>query len=674
MVKYKLNFNIDTDEAETEIPELLGIQEITTAEQILDLLGPVIVLNNFQEEAFVYLIKKVVDIAALCWNNRTPEGTKLQHTMIPYKVLQSDESTRCAPLNKFMMNLVFLDPLMPYLSKGIDIDDYIITDDYLTEKRRGAIHDNTAKTLMEFGVSFHDVRVMSAQVSLHLKELLLIFSMADMTILTAENLFLDHYRNSQIVRDINNVEYGTDMQTRDIVDENARLYKILEAEMTRLGNPFFTLNKYTPIIKPKQMEECYINFSQIPDGKEIVPVIMNGNGFKAGYSTVPVLYAGAIAARVPDIMNSEYMGSTGYFGRNLWILTYGTISNRVWDCGSVNKIPVVIDEIELEMKYGRYYSETKHGISLKVLNRTDKHLIGKTLWFRSPCTCNLNEDVCHVCYGNVALKVGTLKGGFLYTTQKMTAEVGQKVLSAKHLLKADAEKVEFQGDYEDYFMMDSSTLMVTDEKKFTIKIREDDLEHSSESLTFYIGTDRKPITISNYSNLYIPDEIMDAMKDESIDDVIYKTITSHRVIDITGGVICNITPINIMMTEKYFNIMNLFEYNISKYSDISTVVRTLTELLYKTIALLGVHGELILAHLIRDVNNKLLRPDWKEPDPPYMLMNLKTALKNAESVTTALSFQETRHHLLSKIFDERNAVKRVGPASFSDFLFGCELI
>lgn len=671
---FKLNYNIATDEAETEIEELKGIQEITESEDIIELIGAPLTLNRYQDAAYEYLIKKVVDIAALCWNNKTPQGVKLQHTYIPFKVLESDEEVRTMPLNKFMMNLVFLEPLIPFLDKGINIDDYCINDEFLSEKRRGVIHNNTAKTLMEFGYSFSEVRSISAQVSLHLKELLLIFSHADMQVFTAGNLFLDHYRESEVIRNINNVEYSSDMQTKDIVEENARLYKILEAEMIERGNPFFVLNKYTSIVKAKQMEECYINFSQIPDGKDIVPVIMNGNGFKAGYSTIPVLYAGAIAARVPDIMNDMYMGSTGYFGRNLWILTYGTISNRIWDCGSKHKIPTVIDEMELEMKHGRFYSETKNGIALKILDKKDTHLIGKTLWFRSPCTCNLNEDVCHVCYGTVALKVGNLKGGFLYTTQKMTADVGQKVLSAKHLLKADAKKVEFEGDYEDYFVLDNSTLMVTDEKKFTIRIKEDDLEFMAESLTIYVGNDKKKIVISNYSSIFIPDEIMDAMKDEVIDDVNYKTITSHKVIDINNGIICNITPINIMMTEKYFNIMRLFENNISKFDDIPSVVRALTELLYKTIALLGVHGEIILSHLIRDADNRLLRPDWKSDDPTYVMLNLKTALKNAESVTTALSFQETRHHLLSTLFDKRNAIQRVGPSSFSDYLFGCETL
>lgn len=671
---FKLNFNTATDVAETEIPELEGIQEITDPNDILELLGDTIVLNKYKNASFEYLVKKVVDIAALCWNNRTPGGQKLQHTMIPYKIDENDEVTRTAPLNKFMMDLVFLEPLMDYIDK-VNIDDYIITDDFLSAKRRGEIHNNTAKTLMEFGHSFNEVKNISAQVSLHLKELLLIFANADAKIFTADNLFLDHYKDSEIIREINNVEYGPEMQTKDIVEENARLYKILEAEMIKRGNPFFVFNKYTKIVKPKQMEECYINFSQIPDGKDIVPVIMNGNGFKAGYSTVPILYAGAIAARVPDIMNHEYMGMTGYFGRNLWILTYGTISNKVWDCGSKHKLPCVIDEMELKMKHGRYYSETKDDPRLKVLKETDKHLIGKTLWFRSPCTCNLNEDVCHVCYGTVALRVGDLKGGFLYTTQKMTAEVGQKVLSAKHLLKADAEKVEFTGDYSTYFNVDSSMLMVTDDKRFIIRIKEDDFDNMGESLTFYVGPDKKPITISNYSSIFIPDEVMNAMKDEVIDDVNYKTIISHKVIDLNNGVMCHITPINIMMTEKYFNIMRLFENNISKFDNIESVIRTLTEMLYGTISLLSVHGEVILSHLIRDANNRLLRPNWCQDEmPEYVMLNLKTALKNIESVTTAMSFQEIKHHLLARIFDERNKIKRTGPSGFTDYTFGFETL
>ena len=104
---FKLNFNKATDVAETEIAELKGIQEITTSEQIFDLLGDIIILNRYKGTGFEYLAKKVVDIAALCWNNKTVDGQKLQHTQIPYKITIDDEVTRMTPINKFMIDLMF---------------------------------------------------------------------------------------------------------------------------------------------------------------------------------------------------------------------------------------------------------------------------------------------------------------------------------------------------------------------------------------------------------------------------------------------------------------------------------------------------------------------------------------------------------------------------------------
>ena len=566
-----------------------------------------------------------------------------------------------------MMSLVFLKPVIDYLD-NINIDDFILTD-YMSKKTRIKIQDKIVETLTSYGKTISDIKAIMSRMSLDLKELLLVFSQADMQIFTAENLFLDHYRDSEVIRDINNTEYSSDMQTNDIVEANAAKYKILEAEMLKRNNPFFIDNKFTNLIKPKQMEELYINFSQIPDGKNIVPVIMNGNGFRAGYHEMPVMYAGAIAARVPDIMNEEYMGSAGYFARNLWILTYGTLSKTVWDCGSVNKIPVVIDEMELDMKDGRYYSDTEDGIVLKILHKEDKHLIGKTLWFRSPCTCNLNEDCCHVCYGSKALKVGELEGGFIYTTELVTKDVSQKILSAKHILKANAEKIEFSEGYDKWFSIENSTLVPNDDKKFDIYLKEDYMDNISDHLTIYIGKELTPITISKYASIHIPDDVTDKFKETTIDDETYYKISSHKVIE-SGGMLCDIIPINIMMTAKYMNIMRLFENDITKFTKIEDAVRALTELTYGLLPILSTHGEIIIGHLIRSTENKLLRPNWLEKNPSYQFMGLKTALANHESATVALAFERTRHHLLHQIFDDRNKINRVGPRSFEDFLFG----
>ena len=78
-----------------------------------------------------------------------------------------------------------------------------------------------------------------------------------MKVFTAENLFLNYYRDSEVIRDINNTEYTNDFQTSEIVEENKRRYKILEKEMIERGNPFFQCNKYTSIINFSEI--CFFN-------------------------------------------------------------------------------------------------------------------------------------------------------------------------------------------------------------------------------------------------------------------------------------------------------------------------------------------------------------------------------------------------------------------------------
>lgn len=661
-----MNYNINTDVNETEFEDLKQYYEIDKTSQITDALGDVIILNRYKSN-MEYLLNKTVDVASLCWGNEDEHGVELQHTPIKFKVDIDDVETHTLPLNRFMLSLVFIRPIIEYID-DVNINDFLL-DDHMSEKKRKQLQNNVVNVLTSYGKTIAEIQVIMSRLSLDLKEIMLIFSHATMQIFTAENMFLDHYRDSEIIREINNTEYPPDMQTADIVEENAKKYKILEKEMLKRGNPYFVDNKYVKLVKPKQMEELYINFSQIPDGKNIVPVIMNGNGFRAGYHAMSVMYAGAIAARVPDIMNEEYMGSAGYFARNLWILTYGTLSKTVWDCGSVNPIPVKIDEVELDMKDGRYYLDSKDSHNLKIFHKEDRHLLGKTLWFRSPCTCNLNEDCCHVCYGTKALKVGELEGGFIYTTQLLSKDVSQKILSAKHLLKANAEKIEFSEGYDKWFVLENSTLIPTDEKKFDIYLKEDYMDSISESLTIYIGKDMIPVTVSKYASIHIPDAVTSKFKEVMIYDVSYYKISSHKVLE-TGGMFCDIIPINIMMTAKYMNIMKLLENDIAKFDNISDAVKELTDLAYGLIPILSVHGEIIIGHLIRSTENKLLRPNWLEKDPPYQIMRLKTALTNHESVTVALAFEQTRHHLLHQIFDDRNKINRVGVRSFEDYLFG----
>lgn len=659
---------------QSRFEDLNGRYEITTAQEIFDALGDTIILDRYIQD-LQWIHDKVIDVAVLCWGNEDENGNKLHKTNIKLKKSLEDKTVFTLPLNRLMISLCFICPVVEYFDQ-IDLSQFILHD-FLSAKRRRIIQKNIVDVLQRNGHLIKEIQRRFSDLAYDLQNIMQIFSGAEAIIFTAENLFLDQYKVSPIIRDINNTKYPDNMQTHEIVESNKQKYEDLEKEMVRLGNPLFDCNKYTKIIKPKQMEEQYINFSQIPDGESIIPIIMNGNGFNAGYHEMDTLYAGAIAARVPDMMNKEYMGKAGYFNRNLMILTYGTLSKSVWDCGSMNPIPIIVDDVVLEMYAGSNYYREKNDGRLRVLQKEDSHLLGEKLWFRNPCTCNLNEDVCHICYGTAALEVGTLIGGNIYTTELMTSRVGQNILSAKHLLKTDAEPINFTPGWEKYFDLESSVLIPKDETRFDIFIpdnfQDDIIDKDNPRLTIYVTKDMIPITITNYQNIYIPDDVFDNTTEVEVNEVKYHKINSSRLLKLDLG-IADIIPVNIMMTAKYMDIMKLFESRISGFTDISEAMTSFVNLIHGIIPILAVHAGVIIGRLMRRVDNKILRPDWRNVDEPFQFLNVKTAGYNIESVTTALSFEKTEDHLKYGIFDKRNAINRVGPKSFTDILFGYEMM
>ena len=387
-----------------------------------------------------------------------------------------------------------------------------------------------------------------------------------------------------------------------------------------------------------------------------------------------LIYIAAIAARVPDLMNKDYMGKAGYFNHNLMMLTYGTLSPTVWDCGSVNPIHIKLTEKNFKQFEGRFYYTSKNMGKERILKSTDTHLIGQSLWFRSPCTCNLKQDVCHLCYGTKHLKVGHLKGGFIYTTEICTSRVSQNILSAKHLLKTDAEMINIEGEGKDYFNLENSELFVADEeKRFDIFIKDNYTENISEYLDLYVTKKMLHVRISNYASLHLDDSFLDVSKMYEDDDARYYKISSSAVVN-SGKPLCDVIPINIMMTANYMAILQLFENRMSSYDKIEDVVNDLNDLFVGTIPLPSVHGEIMISNHIRARENRMLRPDWRKPNPLYQMLNLKLALQNSESVATGLASEHTKAQLMQSIAETRENIKTVGPRSFIDYMLGEEML
>lgn len=656
------------EENTSRFPELIAYPEITDEDTLRELIGEPIILSHYNEETIDDLIERLTDIGVRCWNNLNTDGSKLQQILISYKQFDDSDETYVIQFNRFLISLGYIKPVLPYL-KDIDIMDFVL-EGFHTEKGSYDFQNKIRGVLNANCVSYYDSQEIIADVAMSLKNIMYTFSQADAEIITAENLFLDHYVASEVIRDINNTEYPPNMQPSEIIEENAKKYKILEKEMFRLHNVFFENQYFCNILKPKQVEESMINFSLSPDGRRLITVTQNGNGFHAGYNSIPTLYVAAMSARVPDLINSDHMGEAGYFNRNLMILTYGTISPTVWDCGSRNRLAVKMDETNLAMYIGRYYSTDPDG-KLLILHGNETQYLGQTLYFRSPTKCNLNEDVCQCCYGTIAMNIGDLPGGFIYTTEVMTSRIAHNILSAKHILKANAIKIELSPNFEKYFEMEQSMVFPRDDKVFDVYIPENFHDEIADHLIIYIkkGKNLEPVEISRYASIYIPDELLDKCKEIEVDDVTYLKISSTKIADVSEK-LCDITPINIMTSQKYMDIRRLIEFELPKFDTAEEIVDKINHDTYKLMPVLAVHNEVIIGRHLRSMDNELLRPNWLNPNEPYKIFRLRSALEKIESVAIAYSFEKPYDNTHKKIFDERNKINRVGVRSFADFMYG----
>ena len=666
-----MRLNCDCEHNESEFEDLKCMDTIESVELLEKCIDGPIILDRYQGDKFSMLQRRITDICVMCWGFKDANGKPLQKHPVRFRCDVDDEITYELPLNRFMFSMAFIKPIIKWI-EFVDINDFLVIE-ALTDKRRKQIVNSIRETLASYGYSREEMLEEIADVSQDIKHYTKIFGQAVMPLFTAENLMLDHYRECEEFRELNNTSYPQSMQTAEIVARNKEKYFELEKIMMGRNNPIFRCNKYIKILKPKQMEELYIHLCQSPDGVDIIPYVVNSNGFAGGYRNKQSVYIAAIAARVPDLMNKDYMGQAGYFNHNMMMLTYGTISPTVHDCGSVNPINITLTEKNFKQFIGRYYYKTRNMGIEHVLKSGDTHLIGESLWFRSPCTCNLKQDVCHMCYGTEHLKVGHLKGGFIYTTQISTSRISQNILSAKHLLKTDAEVISVEGEGKDYFNLENSELFVSEDKRFDIFIKDNYTENISEYLDIYVTKKMLPVRISNYASIHLNDEFLDVSKMYEVDDSRYYKISSTAVSN-SGKALCDVIPINIMMTANYMAIMQMFENKMSSYEKIEDAVNDLNDLFVGTIPLPSVHGEIMISKHIRSRENRMLRPDWRKRDPLYQFLNLKLALQNSESVATGLASEHTKAQLMQSIAEVRENIKTVGPRSFIDYMLGEEML
>ncbi len=160
------------------------------------------------------------------------------------------------------------------------------------------------------------------------------------------------------------------------------------------------------------------------------------------------LYASMIESRsaAKSLMNTtKPLQDSEYFSRRQQLVCMNIRNLHMIDCGSQAYLywtvrperyegATKVSEGDLATIQGSYYLDETTG-TLKVVRKSDKHLIGKTIPLRSVVAgCNHPDPngVCEVCFGETALALPINSNAGHNACVTMTAVLGQLILSTKH--------------------------------------------------------------------------------------------------------------------------------------------------------------------------------------------------------------------------------------------------
>lgn len=455
-------------------------------------------------------------------------------------------------------------------------------------------------------------------------------------------------------------------------DITNKLIKVIENSSHCLADSFATGEG----VNRKQFREFAVNIGTIPDGDGgVYPNIVNSSFINGGVKETTDTMEESAKGRQALILSKKNVGTSGAFAR---ILGLNNRDTRIhpspsYVCNTRHYVKINIPSMTFLKRFNnRYYRFRPDGPEYKVNAKRDTHLIGQTLYFRSPMTCasKTNGDgICYRCYGDLAYTNDNINIGTI-AAELLSSDLTQMLLSAKHLLESNIKSVEWVEGFLDIFDVNFNILKIKDDfegKKWRLVIDEDinreddmdDLEYN-EYVTRFQVIDPKGRVRDMYSktseNIYLSTDLSDILSKIKPIDGKYE-INMDEIKDI------NLFLIHISNDELSTTLEHVKSI-INKYPKLDGMTKD-TILQEFVVAVLNggltvdaVHLEVLLSNQIRkglDENGILELPHWEYDNAEYALVNLDTALKNHPSITTTLEYQKVSKTLYSPLSYKKTA-------------------
>lgn len=407
-------------------------------------------------------------------------------------------------------------------------------------------------------------------------------------------------------------------------------------------------------ISPKQYKEVSVNIGTKPDGLGgVFPSIIN-HSFIHGLRTPEEMCMESSIGRIAQILQKGNVGESGAFARRLGLNNQDSRihynPNYICDTKNFEKV-IIKDSVMLDMYDMRYYRTHIRGIDRRLDAMKDKHLIGKTLYFRSPMTCASaarGEGICYKCYGDLAYVNNDINIGQI-AAELLSSIYTQILLSAKHLLESKVIEMIWTQGFSDWFDVNFNTIQLYQDLEYLgvsiiipLDIENDDEFDDvlySDYITNFIlrlpdGTEID-IHTAEADNIYIHPDLMSILSTCPETEQGY-VIEASKLTNLPVLFMINFRNNELSRTMQQIKKLIDNKGTIKNY-DRNTVLEAFIDTnIEGGIKLNAVHFEVLLMNQLRDGDDILLMPDWSKEDAEYQLITLGDALSNNLSISIRL--------------------------------------
>lgn len=195
--------------------------------------------------------------------------------------------------------------------------------------------------------------------------------------------------------------------------------------------PFYSFIKSKSCMRIPQFVDCFGLIGANPNEETVIPYLVEESWCR-GIQTKDSFFVQASTARVAKILEKCKIAPTGSALKDSMFVNKGLMV-KDGDCGTRHMLNIYIsDMIDLKAHVGMNWSLDEDADTYSVLSIDDTHLIGTSIYIRTPATCAFidGDSLCSTCVGIRVRKKFDLG---LDCALKINGDAGQTVLSAKHI-------------------------------------------------------------------------------------------------------------------------------------------------------------------------------------------------------------------------------------------------